>query len=195
MPYIPQSFPVQRRGNHLAAWLGMTTETHMPSILLDRNERVVRGTPIFEPCLYYQNVRFLSSQAQKQVKETVDEKTGKIDDLPKGDSSSTAVTASTTATANKNDETSAAGGQQATKDGDRSSTAIPDNIAKDINKNVNGTALGSEQLPSRVQRYFLWRYSWYLKRFHQSLKNEMPDTFNMFHIFTVGLKEFMFDFK
>lgn len=53
-----------------------------------------------------------------------------------------------------------------------------------------------EQLPSsKVQRYFLWRYSWYLNRFQESLKQEMPDTFKMFHIFTVGVKEFVIDFR
>nr|XP_045597935.1 LETM1 domain-containing protein 1-like isoform X2 [Procambarus clarkii] len=53
----------------------------------------------------------------------------------------------------------------------------------------------SEKLPSRIQNYFLKRYSWYLKNFQQSLENEMPDTFNMFRIFTVGVRKFVFDFK
>lgn len=58
------------------------------------------------------------------------------------------------------------------------------------------TIMEKEQLPSsKVQRYFLWRYSWYLNKFQDSLKQEMPDTFNMFHIFTVGVKEFVIDFK
>ena len=79
--------------------------------------------------------------------------------------------------------------------GDDGSTVIPESLTKDVNRTVSSSTQGSEQLPSRVQRYFLWRYSWYLRNFHQSLKNEMPDTFHMLHIFTVGLKEFMYDFK
>ncbi|XP_050690452.1 uncharacterized protein LOC126982456 [Eriocheir sinensis] len=53
----------------------------------------------------------------------------------------------------------------------------------------------SELLPSRVLRYIVRRYSMYLQRFQDSLRNEMPDTFKMFSIFTVGLKEFIIDFK
>ncbi|KAK8405891.1 hypothetical protein O3P69_006954 [Scylla paramamosain] len=95
------------------------------------------------------NVRYLSGQAQKQVKETEDEKTGKTDEVSKGDDSSTVITGNTITSTNKNDKSSTTEGQQASKE----------------------------------------------ESFHESLKNEMPDTFKMFHIFTVGLKEFMFDFK
>uniref|UniRef100_A0A0P4WMU8 Letm1 RBD domain-containing protein n=1 Tax=Scylla olivacea TaxID=85551 RepID=A0A0P4WMU8_SCYOL len=194
MLYIPQSFPVQHCVSHLSVWQRMTMKTHVPNLLLDRNECVMIGTPTFEPCIYYQNMRYLSGQAQKQVKETEDEKTGKTDEASKGDDSSTVITGNTITSTNKNDKSSTTEGQQASK-GDGSNKVILDNVAKDISKNVNSTALGSEQLPSRVQRYFLWRYLWYLRKFHESLKNEMPDTFKMFHIFTAGLKEFMFDFK
>lgn len=191
MPYIPQSFPVQHCVSHLHASRGMTTESRVPNLFLDRNKRILIGTTTFEPCSYYQNVRYLSGQAQKHVKETEDEKTGKANEVPKGDDNSTAITGNAIASTNKIDKSSTTGSQQEAKEGDRSNTVITDDVAKDISKNT----LGSEQLPSRVQRYFLWRYSWYLRKFHESLKNEMPDTFNMFHIFTVGLKEFMFDFK
>ncbi|KAG7164265.1 LETM1 domain-containing protein 1-like [Homarus americanus] len=61
---------------------------------------------------------------------------------------------------------------------------------KIIKKNI-----GRENLLSRVQRYLFLRYSWYLKKFQESLENEMPDTFNMFRIFTVGLKDFIIDFN
>ncbi|MPC20435.1 LETM1 domain-containing protein 1 [Portunus trituberculatus] len=195
MPYIPQSFPAQHCASYLGVWRGMTTETYVPNVLLDRNERIVTGTHTFEPCLSNHNVRYLSGQAQKQVKEIEDEKTGKTNEVPKGDVNSTVIKGNAIASTNKNDQISTTGSQQVAKEGDRSNTVILDNIVKDISKNVNSPALGSEQLPSRVQRYFLGRYTWYLRRFHESLKNEMPDTFNMFHIFTVGLKEFMFDFK
>lgn len=57
------------------------------------------------------------------------------------------------------------------------------------------TLPSGENLPSRIQRYIVRRYTWYLSRFQQSLETEMPDTFNMFRIFTVGLKEFIIDFK
>ncbi|XP_063586237.1 LETM1 domain-containing protein 1-like [Penaeus indicus] len=55
--------------------------------------------------------------------------------------------------------------------------------------------VGSQNISSKILRYFLDRYTWYLNRFHQSLENEMPDTFNMFRIFSVGLKQFLIDFK
>lgn len=53
----------------------------------------------------------------------------------------------------------------------------------------------AENLPSRIQRYIIGRYTWYLNKFQHSLETEMPDTFHMFRIFTVGLKEFIIDFK
>lgn len=55
--------------------------------------------------------------------------------------------------------------------------------------------VGSQNLSSKILRYFLGRYTWYLNKFQQSLENEMPDTFNMFRIFSVGLKKFLIDFK
>ncbi|XP_071537419.1 LETM1 domain-containing protein 1 isoform X2 [Panulirus ornatus] len=67
--------------------------------------------------------------------------------------------------------------------------------ATEIARKIGENNIESEKLPSRIQRYFLGRYTWYLKRFQVSLENEMPDTFNMFRIFTVGLKEFIIDFK
>ncbi|KAK3858656.1 hypothetical protein Pcinc_035162 [Petrolisthes cinctipes] len=70
-----------------------------------------------------------------------------------------------------------------------------DDVPSSIEKK-NNRIMEKEELPSsKVQRYFLWRYSWYLKKFQESLKQEMPDTFKMFHIFTVGVKEFVIDFK
>ncbi|KAG0696223.1 LETM1 domain-containing protein 1 [Chionoecetes opilio] len=84
--------------------------------------------------------------------------------------------------------------KEVAKEGDQS-TVLPENVTTDIKKTEKGNAMGSEQLPSRVQRFFLWRYSRYLGKFQESLKNEMPDTFRMFSIFTVGLKDFIIDFK
>lgn len=75
------------------------------------------------------------------------------------------------------------------------SKQFSDKFTTETARRIGGNNIGSEKLPSRIQRYFLWRYSWYLKRFQESLENEMPDTFNMFRIFTVGLKEFVIDFK
>lgn len=77
----------------------------------------------------------------------------------------------------------------------RKPVSSPDTIIAPDIKPVTKAAVGSDQLPSRFLRYIVGRYTWYLGRFQESLRNEMPDTFNMFRIFTVGLKEFIIDFK
>ncbi|XP_076065674.1 LETM1 domain-containing protein 1 [Oratosquilla oratoria] len=82
-----------------------------------------------------------------------------------------------------------------------SKVEIPQEVIKSSSDNptdkplpVNGK-IESEALPSRILRYIFWRYTWYLKRLQQSLENEMPSTFHMFRVFSIGLKEFMIDFR
>ncbi|XP_066951772.1 LETM1 domain-containing protein 1 [Macrobrachium rosenbergii] len=76
-----------------------------------------------------------------------------------------------------------------------SSMITPETILTDVSKSTIDSKIGDEKLLSRLQKYLLWRFTWYLKRFQQSLENEMPDTFHMFRIFSIGLKEFVLDFK
>ncbi|XP_068207128.1 LETM1 domain-containing protein 1 isoform X2 [Palaemon carinicauda] len=76
-----------------------------------------------------------------------------------------------------------------------SSIITPETSLTDVSKSTIDSKIGDEKLLSRLQKYFLWRFTWYLKRFQQSLENEMPDTFHMFRIFSIGLKEFVIDFK
>lgn len=75
------------------------------------------------------------------------------------------------------------------------SVLSPETSLKEVSKTAIVSKIGDEKLPSRVLRYALWRFTWYLKKFQQSLENEMPDTFNMFRIFSIGLKDFVVDFK
>ena len=81
---------------------------------------------------------------------------------------------------------------------DSSKMSIPTNQFKSSTDLIENK-LRSEELPSGLQRYFLWRYTRYLQRFLQrfqlSLETEMPDTFQMFRIFSSGLKEFLIDFR
>ncbi|XP_018019189.1 uncharacterized protein LOC108675672 [Hyalella azteca] len=54
--------------------------------------------------------------------------------------------------------------------------------------------LSQEPRPKGVLGYVISRYSWYVERLQKSLENEMPRTFRMFRIFSVGLKSFIKDF-
>lgn len=88
---------------------------------------------------------------------------------------------------------SAVGAEPSQSENDDSVKAEDMQMIKTSRKQVK--KVGSQNIPSKILRYFLGRYTWYLNRFHQSLENEMPDTFNMFRIFSVGLKQFLIDFK
>lgn len=48
--------------------------------------------------------------------------------------------------------------------------------------------------PSGFIGYVVGRYSWYLNRLGHRLEQEMPRTFKMFRVFSVGLKSFVSDF-
>ncbi|KAK7081247.1 LETM1-like protein [Halocaridina rubra] len=77
-----------------------------------------------------------------------------------------------------------------------SSAIVTDNESlTEVSKSTIDNKIGDEKMPSRLQRFVLWRFTWYLKRFQKSLENEMPDTFHMFRIFSIGLKDFIVDFK
>lgn len=59
---------------------------------------------------------------------------------------------------------------------------------------MSETALATVPKPKGVLGYIISRYTWYIERLQQSLANEMPRTFKMFRIFSVGLKSFIKDF-
>ena len=91
------------------------------------------------------------------------------------------------------DEASSASSSRS--DDSASSIITSETSLKEVSKSTIVNNIGDEKLLSKIQRYFLWRFTWYLKRFQQSLENEMPDTFHMFRIFSIGLKDFVVDFK
>ncbi|XP_027221093.1 LETM1 domain-containing protein 1 [Penaeus vannamei] len=92
-----------------------------------------------------------------------------------------------------NEKESAVGAEPSQSENDNSVKAEDMQMIKTSRKQVK--KVGSQNISSKILRYFLGRYTWYLNRFHQSLETEMPDTFNMFRIFSVGLKQFLIDFK
>ncbi|KAF2350660.1 LETM1-like [Trinorchestia longiramus] len=56
------------------------------------------------------------------------------------------------------------------------------------------SALSQEPRPKGIVGYIISRYTWYIERLQHSLESEMPRTFRMFRIFSVGLKTFIKDF-
>ncbi|KAF2350658.1 hypothetical protein FHG87_018583 [Trinorchestia longiramus] len=56
------------------------------------------------------------------------------------------------------------------------------------------SALSLEPRPKGIVGYIISRYTWYIERLQHSLESEMPRTFRMFRIFSVGLKTFIKDF-
>ncbi|KAL7646540.1 UNVERIFIED_CONTAM: hypothetical protein RMT77_001791 [Armadillidium vulgare] len=71
--------------------------------------------------------------------------------------------------------------------------ALPSYVQNAIPINIP-TESDSEAISS-IHRFFLGRFVKYLKKFQESLANEMPDTFHMFNTFTNGFKEFVIDFR
>jgi len=71
---------------------------------------------------------------------------------------------------------------------------LPVNLMSDASQSIDAGKMASETLPSRLMRFFFWRYWWYLKKFQERVEKKMPKTFKMFRLFGSGFKEFALDF-
>jgi len=71
---------------------------------------------------------------------------------------------------------------------------IPVNLMADASKSIEAGKMASETLPSRLMRFFFWRYWWYLQKFQERVEQKMPKTFKLFRLFGTGFKDFSIDF-